>query len=197
MRSIWLAIVAVVAVAALVTSPATSSAVGKPQIFHFTVDETIPDEPGPDDDLCGIPVTTHVEGKGTDQIRVNKSGFPEFKGHFNGTVTWTSLETGLSVLNRVNSSFHDLSVTDNGDGTITVISATTGVPERLITPDGTTLLKDRGRVVFEAIIDYNDTPLDTSDDFFVTDRIVSVSGPHPDLESDFELFCPIITDALT
>jgi hypothetical protein len=101
------------------------------------------------------------------------------------------------VLNRVNSSFHDLSVTDNGDGTITVISATTGVPERLITPDGTTLLKDRGRVVFEATIDYNDTPLDTSDDFFVTDRIVSVSGPHPDLESDFELFCPIITDALT
>jgi len=169
----------------------------KPEIFRDRIDLTFPDDPTTtDDDLCGIPVTTHIEGTDSFQLRVNKDGLFEAKGTFNATITWTNPATGLSVLNVVHQSFRDISVTDDGDGTITILAAITGIPEWLQTPDGTTLLKDRGRVVFRFVIDDNGTPENHEDDLF-SQEVVSVSGPHPDLESDFTLFCEVVTDALT
>jgi hypothetical protein len=46
-------------------------------------------------------------------------------------------------------------VTDNGDGTITVRTAVTGIPEQVTLPDGTVAYKDVGRVVFATVLDYN------------------------------------------
>jgi hypothetical protein len=122
---------------------------------------------------------------------------PEFKGNFNGTVIWTNPATGLSVSQRVANAYRDISVTLNLDGTVTIITATTGLPEKLLLPDGTVLNTDVGRIVFEVIIDINDTPLVFEDDEFISQTIVSISGPHPDAESDFALFCELVLDALT
>ena len=54
-----------------------------------------------------------------------------------------------------------------------------------------------GRVVFVNVLHYNGTPTDTEDDEFVSGYIESISGPHPDLESNFELFCEVVAPALT
>lgn len=86
---------------------------------------------------------------------------------------------------------------DNGDGTITLRTAVTGVPEKLRLSDGTILNMDVGRIVFVTVLDYNGTPTNVEDDEFVSGYIESISGPHPDLESDFALFCDVVVPALT
>jgi hypothetical protein len=56
---------------------------------------------------------------------------------------------------------------------------------------------DVGRVVFVTVIDYNGTPTDTSDDEFVCQEIESISGPHPNPDSNGELFCATFLPAVT
>jgi hypothetical protein len=58
-------------------------------------------------------------------------------------------------------------------------------------------IKDRGRVVFVTVLDYNGTPTNTEDDVVLSEDIESISGPHPDLESNFTLFCDVLVPALT
>jgi hypothetical protein len=73
----------------------------------------------------------------------------------------------------------------------------TGIPEEVRLSDGAVAIRDVGRVVFAPVLDYNDTPTDVEDDEFISETIESISGPHPDLESDFELFCEVVVPALT
>jgi len=56
---------------------------------------------------------------------------------------------------------------------------------------------DVGRVVFVSVIDYNGTPTDTDDDVLISQTIESISGPHPELQSDFALFCQVVVPGLT
>jgi hypothetical protein len=74
--------------------------------------------------------------------------------------------------------FKDRTATDNGDGTLT-------------------LTMDVGRIVFVNLIDYNGTPTNVDDDVFLSSDVESLSGPHPDFESDFELFCSVVIAGLT
>jgi hypothetical protein len=41
------------------------------------------------------------------------------------------------------------------------------------------------------------TMTDTEDDVFISQSIESVSGPHPEAESGFTLFCEVVVPALT
>jgi len=149
------------------------------------------------DVVCDIPVTITVDFITNDQERLAKSGFPLFKSTGRGTVTFTNPETGKSVVNSFAGASKDLTVVDNGDGTITLRTAVTGMPEKIRLPDGTVAIKDVGRVVFVTVLDYNGTPTDVEDDVFISQTIESISGPHPDLESDFTLFCEVLVPALT
>jgi hypothetical protein len=151
----------------------------------------------PDDEVCGVPVTTTIDFITNQQERLAKSGFPLFKGTGHGTITWTNPATGKSVMFTFAGASKDLTVVDNGDGTITVRTAVTGVPEKIRLSDGTIVTMDVGRVVFVTVLDYNGTPTDVEDDVFISQTIESVSGPHPDLESDFTLFCEVVVPALT
>jgi hypothetical protein len=149
------------------------------------------------DTVCDIPLTITVDFIANDQERLAKSGFPLFQSTGRGTVTFTNPATGKSVVNSFAGASKDLTVVDNGDGTITLRTAVTGVPEKLRLPDGTVAIKDVGRVVFVTVLDYNGTPTDTDDDVEISSSIESLSGPHPDLESDFTLFCEVLVPALT
>jgi hypothetical protein len=152
----------------------------------------------PDDEVCGVPVTTTIDIIGNEQERLAKSGFPLFQLTGRGTVTWTNLATGKSVsFFFAGVTAKDLTVVDNGDGTITLRTAVTGVPEKIRLSDGTIVTMDAGRVVFVSVLDYNGTPTNVEDDEFVSGYIESISGPHPDLESEGALFCDVVVAGLT
>lgn len=158
---------------------------------HEHIVETFPGE------ICDIPVTITIDIIENIHVRLAKSGFPLFQSTGQGTITITNPETGKSITSGFTGANKDLTVVDNGDGTITVRTAVTGIPEEIRLSDGTVAIRDVGRVVFSTVLDYNGTPTDTDDDEFVSQTIESISGPHPDLESDFELFCEVVVPALT
>jgi hypothetical protein len=56
-------------------------------------------------------------------VRLAKSGFPLFQSTGPGTSIITNPETGRSVTVRFTGAVKDLTVVDNGDGTITVRTA--------------------------------------------------------------------------
>jgi hypothetical protein len=149
------------------------------------------------DVVCDIPVTITVDIIENIQVRLAKNGFPLFKSTGRGTVTITNPATGKSITQRFAGAVKDLTVVDNGDGTITVRTAATGVPSEVRLSDGTVAFKDVGRIVFAAVIDYNGTPTDVEDDVFISQTIESISGPHPEAESGFTLFCEVVVPALT
>jgi hypothetical protein len=151
----------------------------------------------PHDKVCGVPVTTTIDIIANDQERLAKSGFPLFKDTGRGTITWTNPATGKSVSFFFSGTSKDLTVVNNGDGTITLRTAVTGVPEKIRLPGGRAVTMDAGRVVFVSVIDYNGTPTDTSDDVLISQTIESISGPHPDLQSGFALFCQVVVPGLT
>jgi hypothetical protein len=150
-----------------------------------------------DDVVCDIPVTITVDIIENIQVRLGENGFPLFKSTGRGTLTITNPATGKSITQRHAGAVKDLTVVDNGDGTITVRTAVTGVPSEVRLSDGTVAFKDVGRIVFATVIDYNGTPTDVEDDVFISQTIESISGPHPEAESGFTLFCEVVVPALT
>jgi hypothetical protein len=73
----------------------------------------------PDHEICGITVTTTFDIVDNFQVRLAQSGFPLLRGIDVGTLTWTNEANGHWVTNFFAGAAKDLSVTDNGDGTIT------------------------------------------------------------------------------
>ena len=136
-----------------------------------------------DDEVCGVPVTTMADIINNDQERLAHSGFPLFKTTGRVTVTWTNPATGKSVSNFFAGGLSkDLTVVDNGDGTITLRTAITGVAEKIRVAKGKPITMDVGRVVVVSVIDYDGTPANTDDDVLISQSVESISGPHPELQ---------------
>ena len=148
--------------------------------------------------LCGLNLVSTVDFVTNQQERIAQSGFPLFQGTASGTQTFTNPNTGKSITNQfAGMAFKDLSATDNGDGTITLRTASAGLPEKLVLPDGTIVSMDVGRVVVVSVIDYNGTPTNTDDDTLLSQSLVFEAGHLPDLDSNFELFCQNLVAYLT
>jgi hypothetical protein len=62
----------------------------------------------------------------------------------------------------------DPNVTDNGDGTLTILVLATG-NDVLYGPDGKAIARNPGQIRFEVLIDHGGTPTDPLDDEFVAD----------------------------
>ena len=169
-----------VSVFVLITAPAAWAA--KP-IEHSVdkFDETFSEE------LCGIAVDGHVKSR--TNFLVFEDGIQDVSS---GVVTWTN-EDGDWLQLRFAGRVRVIEVVNNGILTITEIHS--GVQERLRSNEGTTAAFDRGRVIFEIVIDLHD-PDDPEDDEFISFETVFVAGPHPELESDFSLFCEVVMDVL-
>lgn len=179
-----------VLIAALATSlliggsPASAVAptrITEPIDFSFT-----------EDDFCDVAgLSVHAVWVGEERVQVaQRRGQTYFSAHLRLERTLTNTATGATITTRDVSSFRDLHVTDNGDGTLTVVNFGTGF-FMVYDSDGRIIGKNTGQSRFETTIDLNGTPDDFDDDSVISDELILGStGTNDD-------FCQVAVDALT
>lgn len=96
------------------------------------------------------------------------AGLAYYMEHVRVTRVDTNLANGNYVTSRSNVTDKDLKVTDNGDGTVTVLVLATG-NDVLYGMDGKAIARNPGQVRFELLVDTGGTPTDPSDDEVIAD----------------------------
>jgi hypothetical protein len=155
---------------------------GKPvEQFHDHFTESFSDE------ICGIPVD--VDLVVTDNFFLYADDSFKDTSSFSSTVT--NPTNGKSVvISSAGLVSGPAPLVDDEAGTITFFTSFKGLPEKIQTANGRVLLRDAGFVTFADTFD-----LETGD--FISSEITVNKGPHPELDSDFTLFCEVISEALT
>jgi hypothetical protein len=169
----------VAAVVAFVLVPASALAAKPVEQFHDHFTDTFSDE------ICGIPVDASIVV--TDNFFLYGDG--SSKDTSSVMATFTNPENGQSVVLSNAGQITDTAIVDEEAGTITFVTTFKGLPEKIQTAGGPVLLRDAGVITFIDTFD-----LETGD--FISSEVV-INGPHPEADSDFELFCEVMTDALT
>jgi hypothetical protein len=172
-----------VVVAAIVAVVMPGSGVAAKIVFHSH--ESFSDTFA--DNFCGIPGTSVAKGVDNFQVFADNT----VKDQFTLDNVFTATASGKSVRVHVADQFtsNDQPI-DNGDGTVTFIQTFKGLPEQLKIDHGPLLSRDAGVVTFTRIFDAT-----TGD--FISQTVSGEKGPHPDLDSDFAVFCDVIVPALT
>jgi hypothetical protein len=122
------------------------------------------------DDFCDVPgLTVQIDSTIEARFMLIPHG-PDGLGygleHFKITTVFTNLANGNAVTSEETSISKDLRVTDNGDGTLTILGLSTGNVV-VYGPDGKAIARNPGQVRFEVLIDNGGTPSDPSDDEFL------------------------------
>jgi hypothetical protein len=168
-----------VVAAALVAIPASALAAQPVERFHDNFTDTF------SDNLCGIPVNGVATGVDNFFLYADDS----FEDNASVRVTYTNPANGKSVQISNKGQVNGTAIVDEVAGTVTMVVTFKGLPEQIKTPHGSVLLRDAGIAVFTDVFDLETGAPISSD--------VSSKGPHPDLDSDFALFCQTIVPALT
>jgi hypothetical protein len=148
--------------------------------FHDHFTESFSDE------ICGIPVDITVVL--TDNFFLYADGSAKDTSSVRNT--FTNPDNGRSVIVSNAGQIRDLApIIDEDAGTITFTTSFKGLPEKIQTTQGSVLLRDAGVITFADTFD-----LETG--HFISSEI-TVKGPHPEADSDFTLFCDVISEALT
>jgi hypothetical protein len=97
------------------------------------------------------------------------------------TATYTNLAAGKTMTEVLSGPTKDLKVSDNGDGTLTLLVLSTG-SFKVFGPGGEFPFNDPGQIRFELLIDHAGTPTDPSDDEFLLflEDLGIVEGAAPD-----------------
>jgi hypothetical protein len=146
------------------------------------------------DDFCGAGLT--VEVAVVADIRVQglargPDGLVYFLEHLRETDVLTNLENGRSVTTATPMVIQkDLRVTDNGDGTLTVLILATGNAV-MYGEDGKAIARNPGQVRIELLVDHGGTPDDPSDDELLSEEVVKGSTGRS------EDFCEAAVSALS
>jgi hypothetical protein len=88
------------------------------------------------------------------------------KSNLRVTTVYTNVDSGNTVTEVINAVDKDHRVTDNGDGTLTILVLSTG-NAAVFGQDGKAIARNPGQVRFELLIDDGGTPTDPSDDEFL------------------------------
>ena len=166
--------VAVAAVATIVVLVGVTSAHAKP-LEHFSDTFTGSFVVA---GFCGdMDVRIDVDG---DFKVVGRESGPNRLGRYtvtnHGYETFTNLATGKVVTAYFDYVIQDVRLTDNGDGTITILYQTPG-PERYFGPDGKVVLIDSRPQWWEVVIDLGN-PSDPSDDTVISEELVRDVAAH-------------------
>jgi hypothetical protein len=158
------AVLALVATAAITL--ATGASAGG-QLFRELIDE---EESVVEVDYCGIEgLTVEVVTQRVGMVHAvphGRDGLVYLGFNLKVTEVVTNLANGNSVTSFVTVRDKDQRVTDNGDGTLTILVLTTGNAV-LYGEDGKVIARNPGQVRFEILIDNGGTPTDPSDDEFL------------------------------
>jgi hypothetical protein len=156
--------------------------------------ETIHDEfEFVDPDFCGagfpvevavvLDIRVHALPHGSDRLVY-------FLQHATETDVLTNLENGRSLRSFARVIEKDLRITDNGDGTLTILILATG-NATLYGENGKAIARNPGQIRVELLIDHGGTPNDPSDDVLLAEEIVKGSTGRSDD------FCDAAVPALT
>jgi hypothetical protein len=158
-----------------------ASVAGPTQVEQFS-EGPLPDE------VCGVSGTTTFHG--TSVFREGANGTFFASGTFWGVFT---ADNGKSITVFAAGPAKQTSppIVDEEAGTITFVTTVVGLPEKLSITGGPRLSLDAGTVTFVDVFEYTGDPEDPVGDFISTD-FLGLHGPHPDLLSDFELFCDVL-----
>jgi hypothetical protein len=166
-------------IGAFAVLPGTASAAKPIEQFHDHFTDSFSDE------VCGIPVEIDVVA--TDNFFLYADG--TFKDTSAFQTTFTNPENGSSVIvSSAGQVTGPPPIIDEEAGTITFLTSFKGLPEKIQTAQGPVLLRDAGVITFADTFD-----LETGE--FISSETI-VNGPHPEADSDFTLFCEVITGAL-
>jgi hypothetical protein len=169
-----------------------ASAASAGQVFRETIHEegTFVFE-----DFCDVPgLTVEVAFVVDARLKVVPHGrdrldyFLERGKHTN---VFTNLANGKSITEAVNVLEKDLRVTDNGDGTLTILILATGNAV-VYGQNGKAIARNPGQIRFEILVDHNGTPTDPFDDEFLADLglVKGSTGRSDD-------FCEAVVPALS
>lgn len=139
------------------------------------------------DQLCGIEVDVAV--KGTDNFSLFADGSFKDTASVRGTVT-NPLNGKSVIISSAGQATGPAPVVDEAAGTITFRPTFKGLAEKIQTAHGAVLLRDAGVISFADTFD-----LQTGE--FISSETIVNNGPHPEADSDFTLFCDVITGALS
>src|SRR3954447_18974657 len=147
-----------------------------------TVEKITEQFSNPIDDYCDAGLSVVDAGTFHSRLRIltKKSGLAYFLEHITIDETVTGVASGTSV--RIHTAFiqKDLKVTDNGDGTLTIVSLATG-PSTAYGPDGKAIARDPGQSRFRLVVSVSGTPDDPEDDVELSfDRIKGSTGRSDD-----------------
>jgi hypothetical protein len=136
-------------------------------------------------EVCGIPVEIKLVVTDNFSLYADDS----FKDTSSVQMTYTNPDNGNSVVLSSAGTVTGTALIDEQAGTITFVTSFVGLPEKIQTAQGAVLLRDVGVATFADTFDL------ATGEFLGTE--VTLKGPHPEADSDFVLFCEVITEALT
>jgi hypothetical protein len=136
-------------------------------------------------DVCGIDVDVTVVVTDNFYLYADDS----FKDTSSVRQTFTNPANGKSVSLSSAGQIVGTAVIDEDAGTITFINTYLGLPEKIQTTNGNVLLRDAGIITFMDTFDL------VTGEFLGSE--VTMHGPHPEADSDFQAFCEVIGGALS
>jgi hypothetical protein len=167
-------IIPIVAAATLVIAAAPAVAQsGPPEVqVHYSdvYDVLLPDSSDPAGSFCGgltnVPLHVEIDGYFSIKDHGPNAPSPYFADRYRSTLVYTNPQTQLTyTVVRVRQS-KDLTIVDNGDGTLTLTGLNTG-SLWAYGPDGELLGRQNGLTRETALVDTLGTP-DPSDDVFIS-----------------------------
>ena len=177
-RTLQLLLVGAV-MAALAVLPGTAFG-GKPlDQFHDHITDSFSDE------ICGIPVD--VDLVVTDNFF--DYGDEGFKDTTSGQFTYTNPVNGKAVDVSGAGQVTGIATVDEEAGTITLVTTAKGLTDKVSGDHGAVLLRDAGIITLVNTFD-----LETGE--LISSEVIVEAGPHPNAESDFILFCEVVSEAL-
>ena len=144
------------------------------------------------DNFCGVPNVSYqvVYGGKVKAVQRGANGFEYVHDHIKENEVYTNLANDKYITAVLKYNIKDpLKVTDNGDGTLTIVTMLTG-STMVYGTDGRAIGRTTGQSRLEILIDHGGTPTDPSDDVFISERRVKRVGRSDDL-------CAAAVEALT